>query len=201
MPRRKPTSIKQLKAERQLKRAVKRGDAPPPDTQAKKSKRPRKGIYNRPGQQGNLSGSQAVIDASRKLQSTFIKLPPTFLQDTKILASSLALPRPISQEAALLTSEKTGGDDDVMFGKLSCPRRPKWRFDMSKNEVEKNEEGLFKKWIEQMDDIVESWQRGPPSTNEGGSNENAEESEPKKILQMPRSPTYFERNLEVWRQL
>jgi len=63
---------------------------------------------------------------------------------------------------------------------------------MSKVEVEKNEEGLHKKWIVQMDQIVEDWQKGQT---------NQDERDGIKMLDMPRSPTYFERNLEVWRQL
>jgi hypothetical protein len=195
MPRRKPTSTKQLKADRQLKRAVKRGDIPPPDPSSKQPRRPRKGALIRVGQ------TQNVIESSRKLQSTFIKLPPTFLEDTKLLASLLVLPRPIPQGAALLTNNKTGGEDDVLLGQLSCPRRPKWRFDMTKTEVEKNEEGLHKKWITQMDQIVEDWQKGSINPKESQDGDGADDDQPRKVLQMPRSPTYFERNLEVWRQL
>lgn len=203
MPRRKPTSTKQLKAERQLKRAVKRGDAPPPDPLAKKPKRPRKGVPKRQAQglQGPSQSSQNAIESSRKLQSTFIKLPPTFLEDTKLLASSLILPRPIPHEAALLTSGKTGGDDRILLEQLTCPRRPKWRFDMSKIEVEKNEEGLHRKWISQMDKIVEDWQQRPQDEDEDQKDQEDGDEQPKNITKMPRSPTYFERNLEVWRQL
>jgi hypothetical protein len=198
MTRRKPASTKQLKADRQLRRAVKRGDAPSLDTEAKKPRRPRKGPSNRAGlvSGAQSSSSQNAVESARKLQSTFIRLPPTFLEDTKLLASSLALPRPIAPEAALLNSSKTGGEDDALLGQLSCPRRPKWRFDMSKVEVEKNEEGLHKKWIVQMDQIVEDWQKGHQKNQEEG-----DEIKPRGMLEMPRSPTYFERNLEVWRQL
>ena len=199
MPRRKPTSAKQLKADRQLKRAVKRGDAPPLDPRPKNPRRPRKGASIRTGQVSEAS--QNAIESSRKLQSTFIKLPPTFLEDTKLLASSLILPRPIPQGAALLTSSKTGGEDNALIGQLSCPRRPKWRFDMSKTEVEKNEEGLHRKWIMQMDQLVEDWQKGPDHRDKGRDDNEEDENKPQNVLQMPRSHTYFERNLEVWRQL
>ena len=71
---------------------------------------------------------------------------------------------------------------------------------MSKVEVEKNEEGLHRQWVERMDHIVEGWQMGS-----GGHKEpqgvDEEDEKPQKVSQMPRSPTYFERNLEVWRQL
>ena len=60
---------------------------------------------------------------------------------------------------------------------------------MSKTEVEKNEEGQFKKWLDQTDQVLKEWVDGgssPPDQGEGA---------------MPRAPTHFERNLEVWRQL
>ena len=69
---------------------------------------------------------------------------------------------------------------------------------MSKTEVEKNEEGLHRKWIGQMDQIVEEWQKGPSDHFEC---DVEDDDKPQKVLRMPRSPTYFERNLEVWRQL
>jgi hypothetical protein len=66
---------------------------------------------------------------------------------------------------------------------------------MTKVEVEKNEEGLHKKWFAQMDQIVEDWQKSPTDHNYG------EQEDDHNMLEVPRSPTYFERNLEVWRQL
>ena len=65
---------------------------------------------------------------------------------------------------------------------------------MSKNEVEKNEEGLFKKWLDQTDQVLKEWvdsgssPSGVVTSGQGGD-------------VMPRAPTHFERNLEVWRQL
>ncbi|KAF7966429.1 hypothetical protein HWV62_38412 [Athelia sp. TMB] len=209
MPRKKPTSTKQLKAERQLKRAVKRGDAPPPDPLAKKPKRPKKGASYRQRLQGTDGGpsqsAQNAIVSSRKLQSAFIKLPPSFLEDTKRLASALPLPRPIPVEAAVLSSGQTGGEgaDRALGGELTCPKRPKWRFDMTKVEVEKNEEGLFKKWIEQMDQIVEEWQKPEEVKKDEGDDTGIKEEDPvpAEPEKMPRSSTFYERNLEVWRQL
>jgi hypothetical protein len=69
---------------------------------------------------------------------------------------------------------------------------------MSKKEVEHNEEGVFKKWLAQTDGIVEQWERSrepePPNPEE------SEERYDPPVLAPP-SPTYFERNIEVWRQL
>lgn len=93
-------------------------------------------------------------------------------------------------------------EDRGLAEAMACPRRPKWRFDMTKVEVEKNEEGLFKKWIDSTDKIVEEWQKGPQKKEEEeGEEDPKDEPAPELSNEMPRSPTYFERNLEVWRQL
>ena len=70
---------------------------------------------------------------------------------------------------------------------------------MSKVEVERNEEGLHKKWMAQMDQIVEDWQKAPGDHKK--TQDGDDENKPQTVSEMPRSPTYFERNLEVWRQL
>jgi len=62
---------------------------------------------------------------------------------------------------------------------------------MSKTEVEKNEEGLFKKWLDQTDQVLKEWVDSGPDIPTGSQGEGV----------MPRAPTHFERNLEVWRQL
>jgi hypothetical protein len=63
---------------------------------------------------------------------------------------------------------------------------------MTKAALEKNEEGLFKKWLDQTDDLISEWLNGDGAV-EGTAGQPA--------LKMPCSPTYFERNIEVWRQL
>lgn len=198
-PRRKPTSLKQKKADQQLKRAIKRGDAPPPDPKAKPHRKPKPARVGPTGQLVGSSANQAAVESTKRLQSAFIKLTPEFLEKTKNLASTLALPRPIPVEAAVIppiSALETEDPDEI----LTCPKRPKWRFDMSKKEVEKNEEGIFKKWLTQTDQITSTWQdqgdrdRGKTSDNE----DSALSPEPS---EMPRAPTYYERNIEVWRQL
>ena len=83
---------------------------------------------------------------------------------------------------------------------LTCPKRPKWRYDMSKKEVEANEEGLFKKWLAQTDAALAAWSHptdvGQPAAHEGFG--DITKSVPES---MPHAPTSYERNLEVWRQL
>lgn len=71
-----------------------------------------------------------------------------------------------------------------------------YRYDMEKKEVEKNEEGLFAKWIAEMDGNVEAW-RSEGVVDEKDENDQILHS----VEALKRSPTYFERNLEVWRQL
>ena len=181
--RRKPTSTRQKKADQQLKRAIKRGDVPQPEP--KKNPRHRK---SKIGQTGN-SDNAALVESARKLQSTFIKLPPKYLEETKLLASTLPLSRPIPIEKAIFKSSHIKADFQTDV--LTCPKRPKWRFEMSKLEVERNEEGVFKKWLAQTDQLLQEWQ-------------NREEQNPGDITTATaqlRPPSYFERNLEVWRQL
>lgn len=126
-PRRKPTSTTQKKAAQKAKRAIKRGDLPP------EPKKPAKNRHRGP------PVSEAVR-ASRKLQSAFVTLDADFLEQTRVLAATLPLTRPIPASTCVFPT--TNFDEDYT---LTCPRRPKWRFDMSKTEVERNEEGLFRK--------------------------------------------------------
>jgi hypothetical protein len=168
-PRRKPTSTRQKKADQKLRRAIKRGDAPPPEPKS----------VSRPGP-SRLRGKAAKIrstqiESVRRLQSAFMKMPPEFLEKTKIIASTIPVARPIANANVLYSVGQVSQD----LPRLTCPRRPKWRFDMSKKEVEHNEEGLFKKWLEQADKDFQAWQESAQSE----------------------SPSYFERNVEVWRQL
>lgn len=89
---------------------------------------------------------------------------------------------------------------------------------MTKKEVERNEEGLFVKWMEEMQGVMSDYLSlddeegaqptgnptptipGAPkiSTRQAMRNISTERSELDKPL---RSPSYFEQNLEVWRQL
>jgi hypothetical protein len=189
-PRRKPTSTRQKKADQQLKRAIKRGDVPQPGP--KETPHNRKRRTGPTGRTVGEPGNEAQIESARKLQSAFIQLPPKFLEETRNLASSLPLTRPIPYEHAIF--HDFGYDGDPNIAPLSCPKRPKWRFEMSKLEVERNEEGYFKKWLSETDQILVDWQ------NKQASAITTESVEPP-LPSMPRSPTYFERNLEVWRQL
>ncbi|KAI0347817.1 P-loop containing nucleoside triphosphate hydrolase protein [Trametopsis cervina] len=208
MQRRKPASAKQKKAQLQQKRAIKRGDVSPPPPPSKSDKR-RKGRGKGPIaeldplQPGPSGRAIAATESSRRLQSYFVKLPKEFLEETKRLAANLSLPRPVPPEAAVWNDAIDDGlqdkDAEGKHEQLSCPRRPKWRYEMSKKEVEKNEEGLFKKWLDQTDSLIGNW--CAPEVKQPATAESNEEPTTPEPEEMPRAPTSFERNLEVWRQL
>ncbi|KAG7452301.1 P-loop containing nucleoside triphosphate hydrolase protein [Guyanagaster necrorhizus] len=187
MPRRKPTSTRQKKQEQQLKRAIKRGDV---DSNSVPKQNPTK------RKKSHLVRSLPPSETTRKLQSTFVKLPPEFLEQAKFLAATLVLPRPIPTSSAILSLQEYRFP--APLDTLSCPKRPKWRYDMSKEEVERNEEGLFNKWLTQTDAMVERWQKNTENWREEDGNEEPKIQAPP--TSMPRSTTYFERNIEVWRQ-
>ncbi|KAI5898014.1 P-loop containing nucleoside triphosphate hydrolase protein [Schizophyllum commune H4-8] len=116
-----------------------------------------------------------------RLESSFIRLSPEFLEITKKRASDTPLPRPIPASHAIFPSEQSSAD-----GYVSCLRRPKWRYDQTKTEVEKNEEALFRKWLAEADEKINGF---------------ADASDVLRADGPIRSPCYYERNLEVWRQL
>lgn len=199
--RRKPSSAKQKKAELQFKRAQKRGDVDiaPPDPGTTK----RKG--RRGGRGPKQGGDAAVADASRRLESSFVKFSTAFLEEAKQKASVLVAERPIPIERALypLTRTHECGRD------LAVMKRPKWKYDMSKKEVENNEAGMFKKWLEESDAAVQRWAQAmneePPldekDKQDDLDSDTLEDSSDAFRGRMPTAPPMFERNLEVWRQL
>ncbi|KAG1885485.1 P-loop containing nucleoside triphosphate hydrolase protein [Suillus subluteus] len=195
-------SGKQRKAELQLKRAVKRGDVAPPEAQ------PRRKNFRRPPKLGHSLDARLLADdasrAARKLQSQFVKLDPDFLETTKHLAATLPLTRPISADACVLDVDHAQLGNDLVNDQLNVPRRPKWKYTMSKDDVDANEQGYFRRWMIQTDAIVERWhnQNNQPVVS-GIDLGSASPSVPDTAVQdkMPCPPTHFERNLEVWRQL
>jgi hypothetical protein len=185
MPRKKPFSSKQRKAQLQEKRAIKRGDISPPPI----SRNPKR--HKRPVTARSVASTPA-IESSKRLQSAFVKLSSDYLAKSKLVASSVALPRPLSPNVAIFSLLRPLISDAAV---LSCPKRPKWRYEMTKKEVEKNEEGLFDKWLTQTDHILQTW------TNENTHETSQLKGDSDADLTMPRAPTNYERNLEVWRQL
>ncbi|KAG9314066.1 hypothetical protein JVU11DRAFT_4846 [Chiua virens] len=133
-----PLSGKQRKTQLKLKRAVKRGDAPP---------------------QRHVQQIRQ-LKSSRNLQSQFVKLDKGFLDDTRALAGSIALRRPIPGDVVVLRPEWiTPTPPKSQLTPLTLPRRPKWRYQMSKDELDANEQAYFRTWLAQQDAIVEQWQR------------------------------------------
>ena len=198
MPRRKPISAKQKKAQLQEKRAIKRGDISPPPPPSKAEQRQRRQRRPITAESSTQSArSVAATESARRLQSAFVKLPKAFLDETRRLAADLPLARPISSDSAVETDvprlPQDTADSADRAKQLSCPKRPKWRYEMSKKEVEKNEEGLFKKWLDQTDMLINAWHDANADDASSDGTQNPE--------RMPSAPTSFERNLEVWRQL
>ncbi|KAL0569500.1 hypothetical protein V5O48_012468 [Marasmius crinis-equi] len=186
--RKKPTSTRKKKEEQQLRRAIKRGDVEPPPP-----KRPQKNKKRPPNAR---SDPNPAAESSQKLQSSFIKTSVIYLKKTQELASTLSLQRPIPTEASIYQDRWTPVDQE----RLTCPSRPKWNYEMSKKEVEHNEEGWFKKWVKTTDELAAKWQislEEDTQSQSEGDDAAATEQNPS----MPPSPTRFERNLEVWRQL
>ncbi|KAI5124090.1 hypothetical protein M0805_000905 [Coniferiporia weirii] len=194
MPRRKPDSATQRKAKLQLKRAIKRGDLPPEAISPSH-------VANKKARSRQPSEVDAKVQSSRRLQSTFVKMSPAFLEEAKEKASSLVLMRPLPLERTLFPP------GDILplsiTSKLTIIKRPKWNYEMTKKQVESNEEGIFKKWLAETDDAIQAWKdREAPVKTTGEELQSSEsEAHGHPIDGMPYSAPLFERNLEVWRQM
>ena len=196
-----PLSGKQRKAQLKLKRAIKRGDVPQPSEQPQqRKKRPRQTRQARPA-------ADHATGNTRKLQSQFVKIDKRFLEDTRTLAASIFLRRPIRSNVAVLRREWiTPSPPEAQLAQLTVPRRSKWRYQMSKDELDANEQAYFRTWLAQQDATVEQWQHAlnvsPPTDQHNLSTDLASDPvEDSETRPMPNSPTHFERNIEVWRQL
>ncbi|WRT70647.1 uncharacterized protein IL334_007645 [Kwoniella shivajii] len=193
MPRRKPASAKHKKQKLQDKRALKRGEVTE-EEHAKKLSSLNK-HYGRIRINTSKSGGPANED-SVKLQSKFVGLSSDYLSRTRDLAYTIKLQRPLSDESASFPLELLMNRDEEC--RLSCPSRPKFKYGQTKKEVERNEEGLFKKWLKTTEDIIQSW---IDDEQQSKGDESDKSSEQDQIDEIPRGPTWFETNLEVWRQL
>jgi hypothetical protein len=147
-----------------------------------------------------------------KLESRFIRLSKDRADENRLRAANERLHRPIDPSLAVLHEEDlvppkrtaaellVAGEKDASVDELTCPKRPKWKYTMTKAEVEKNEgtlpsyivsffvkrrslthcvctrsEGVFRNWLAATDALI--------------------------ARDTDASPTFFERNLNVWRQL
>lgn len=207
-PRRKPASSKQKKAELKVKRAIKRGDLPPDAAINASSKRGRRPPHGKQPLAPN-------VDASRRLESSFVKFSPEFLEKAKRKSSVLPAIRPITADKLLFPVETHTLNHSTATALDAVPtvtvlKRPKWRYEMSKKEVESNEVGVYKKWLEGNDRIIQAWKAEETTPEDvAGSSENSEKTAEESVSpqltntpdRMPYAPPLFERNLEVWRQL
>nr|ODN96084.1 GTPase [Cryptococcus depauperatus CBS 7855] len=185
MPRKIPISNKRRKEQLLVKRALKRGDISVEDHKSIRSEQKLKTEKRRPGRLSSRSGGP-TDSSSKKLQSKFIALSSYYITRTRDLAFSLPLERPLPPERAAFPLDILEARD--LNGKLVCPTRPKFHHGQTKKEVEKNEEGMFKMWLKNMQEMLEEW-----------VDEEIEAEEEDSV--MPRGPTWFETNLELhsWR--
>ncbi|OCF54772.1 hypothetical protein L486_07908 [Kwoniella mangroviensis CBS 10435] len=181
VPRRKAQSGKHKRQKLLDKRALKRGDLSVEDHAAGLHKLNDK--YGRVRTLASKSGGVDPNSSSVRLKSKFYGLSPEYLTKTRNLAFELELERPLSSESAVFPLEILTERDKE--GKLSCPSRPKFRVGQIKKEVERNEEGMFKKWLKVTNEIMQEYIDEQDEQEEG----------------YPRGPTWYETNLEVWRQL
>jgi hypothetical protein len=76
---------------------------------------------------------------------------------------------------------------------------------MTKKEVEKNEEGYYARWLDETEGVVRAWVEGEEETEQDGAEQEVDGDEIAAFKVggglTRRSPTWFETNLEVWRQL
>ena len=193
-------------AQLQEKRSVKRGELTLAATFAKKNT----------GVKDHLSRSarDATLDPdarqrARELQSRFkfLSVSPEYLAFTQKIAFEKPLERPIPSELMLFRSvierEQTPEKRErarILDDRLNCPRRPKWRYGVTKKELEKNEEGNFAKWLQTVDDV--QYDYSCLDEVDASSEQEEEVVLVKEETEVEiRSPSVFERNLQVWRQL
>ncbi|ODN99483.1 GTPase [Cryptococcus wingfieldii CBS 7118] len=186
MPRKVPISNKRRKEQLLVKRALKRGDMTAEEHDQLRSQQKLKTEKKRPGQVA--ARSDAPVDASsRKLQSKFIALSSDYVVRTRELAYALPLERPLPASSAEFPLGVLEDRDPER--RLTCPARPKFRYGQTKKEVEKNEEGVFKKWLKGVEEVVQEYV--------DGEEEQVETED--ETFNLPRGPTWFETNLDVWR--
>ncbi|KAJ9122967.1 hypothetical protein QFC24_004005 [Naganishia onofrii] len=215
MARKKPASNKQKKAALQEQRAIKRGDIPAG------TPREHTNIKLKPSASQNAlpSRSEALgtVDwqarrKARELQSAFTGLSKTYVEAANRKAFNVPLPRPLPPSAVLFrnpvqqeTDEQVREKVKELDERLYCPIRPKWRHSMTKKELDRNEEMVFGRWLEEMDATHGEYLQLPhmdDNDTEGNQHRGSGERERgKDDASTTRSPSFFERNLSVWRQL
>lgn len=176
-PRHVAFSAKQKKEYLQTKRAMKRGELEPEEADLPKSNGRTKIDKTKTAR----SEAQDVLE----LHSTFLAVPRDYAERTRNAAWADELQRPLPDSAAVFP---LGLVDNPAARNLTVPARPSFRFGQSKREVEDNEEGVFRKWLSGSRATVDAWVNGDHEEDGGASS-------------TIHSPSRFETNLEVWRQL
>ncbi|KAH8555762.1 hypothetical protein BGW37DRAFT_147081 [Umbelopsis sp. PMI_123] len=108
-----------------------------------------------------------------KLRSVFEKLSPDVIERAR-----LASMKPFKRLPQTALEVSIMPDDKL----IDFPKRPKWNYGMTKEDVEQNEKNQFDKWL---NDIYERY---------GDHVQNTDDGEQEQL-------SWFEHNLEVWRQL
>lgn len=179
-------SHKQKKLQLQTKRAMKRGEEVED--------------YQKTNGRIRLDRSHAARSEAHEgleLHSRFLKIPRDYAVRTRDAAWADELQRPLPDSAAAFPLHLV---DNPSGGELSVPARPPFLPGQTKREVEKNEEQMFQKWLRNARGTVEDWVDGSDANTEGEEGVPSE-TETDGTLAPIRSPSSFEINLEVWRQL
>ncbi|GAA5927187.1 uncharacterized protein JCM15063_005831 [Sporobolomyces koalae] len=204
MARKKPISGKARKAQLQHKRAVKQANHTPVLHPADAAAAAATSLSITPQSQpktvrSTLAKFKTAEQRSRDemhgsrmaLESRFIRLPKEVQDIHRIKAATEILERPIPEHVGVLRVEELQpprGED------LMCPKRPKWSYNSTKKEVEKNEEGMFRKWLTATDEALLEMTSARRAVDPDGDYSDLPTA-------INSSPTFYERNLNVWRQL
>ncbi|BEI85717.1 hypothetical protein CcaverHIS002_0600040 [Cutaneotrichosporon cavernicola] len=175
-PRHVAFSHKQKKLQLQTKRAIKRGE----EVEVLEH-----------GKNGRIRldrshKARSEAHGGLELFSRFIAIPHDYVARTRDAAWNDQLPRPLPDSVASFPMSLVDNPTGV---NLSVPSRPRFNTGQSKREVEQNEEAVFEAWLQGARDVVEGWVDGADMDSFNPDSTPV------------RSPSSFETNLEVWRQL
>jgi hypothetical protein len=120
-----------------------------------------------------LNNLHARTNTPVRLRSVFEKLTPAVVERAR-----LASMKPLHRLPQTALEVGITSDDKL----VDFPKRPKWNHGMTKEELEKNEKNQFDNWL---NDIYERY---------GDTVQNDVDGEKEEL-------SWFEHNLEVWRQL
>ncbi|GAB5589494.1 hypothetical protein Unana1_04394 [Umbelopsis nana] len=182
--RKKPFSAKQKKKQLQERKQRKAGNAGetriyrPTVVDTTQNFVPRqKGVGDFDHQTSNRPMKQfvpaQVSAGTSRLRSVFEKLSPAVIE-----RAQLASMKPFHRLPQTALEVGVPPDDKL----IDFPKRPKWNYGMTKEELEQSEKDEFDKWL---NDVYERYGDTVQNSNDGEKDELS----------------WFEHNLEVWRQL